>query len=154
MQESLSNLEIILIKYYENWEIIKKGVPQTAKISKLEWIFSKFPSQLEISGEQLFGGTAREVLFIVYLDFYRAYMHKLEVDYNIKIMWPPRYFMCFSLLNYFSEMVWNADDIRRWYVSAPCFGIFFDSLYVESKILRVSLIFIQAILALFYTGSI
>ena len=64
MQASLSNLEIIILtKYYENWEIIKKGIPQTANISKLEWIFSKFPSQLEIGGEQLFGGTAREVLF-------------------------------------------------------------------------------------------
>ena len=55
---------IILTKYYENWEIIKKGVPQTAQISKLEWISSKFPSQLEIGGEQLFWGTAREVLFM------------------------------------------------------------------------------------------
>ena len=64
MQASLSNLEIIdLTKYNENQEIITKGVPQTAQISKLEWIFSKFPSQLEIGGEQLFGGTAREVLF-------------------------------------------------------------------------------------------
>ena len=65
MQASLSNLEIIILtKYYEKWEIIQKGVPHTAKISKLKWNYSKFPSQLEISGEQLFGGTAREVLFV------------------------------------------------------------------------------------------
>ena len=68
MQASLSNLEIIILtKYYEKWYIIQKGVSQTAKISKLEWIFSKFPSQLEIGGEQLFGGTAREVLFYIEL---------------------------------------------------------------------------------------
>ena len=44
-------------------KISKKGVPQSAKISKLEWICSKFPSQLEFGGEHLFGGTARGVLF-------------------------------------------------------------------------------------------
>ena len=55
---------MIIIKiYYENEEIIKKGVPQSAKISKLEWISSNFPSQLEFGGEPLFWGTAREVLF-------------------------------------------------------------------------------------------
>ena len=60
MQASLSNLEIIIpTKYYEKWYIIQKDVPQTAKISKLEWIFSKFQSQTEIAGEQLFGGSAR-----------------------------------------------------------------------------------------------
>ena len=65
MQASLSNLEIIILtKHYEKWEIIQKGVPHTAKISRLKWMFSKFPSQLEIGGEQLFGGTAREVLFV------------------------------------------------------------------------------------------
>ena len=48
---------------YESKEIFIKGVPQTGKISKLESIFSKFPSQLEIGGEHLFWGTARGVLF-------------------------------------------------------------------------------------------
>ena len=58
------NFEITILNiYYENEEIIKKGVPQSAKISKLEWISSKFPSQLEFGGEHLFRGTAREVLF-------------------------------------------------------------------------------------------
>ena len=41
----------------------KKGVPQTAKISKQERISSKSPSQLGFVGEQLFWGTARGVLF-------------------------------------------------------------------------------------------
>ena len=64
MQACLINFEIIIFNiYYENEEIIKKGVPQSAKISKLEWISWKFPSQLEFGGEQLFWGTAREVLF-------------------------------------------------------------------------------------------
>ena len=44
--------------------MINKGVPQSVKISKLEWISSKFPSQLEFGGEHLFWGTAREVLFL------------------------------------------------------------------------------------------
>ena len=71
MQVSLSNLEIIILnRYYENQEILKKCVPQTAQMSKLEWIFSKFPSQLETGGEQLFWGTAREVLVVaVYVLF-------------------------------------------------------------------------------------
>ena len=43
--------------------IISKGVPQTAKISKLEQISSKSPSQLGFAGEQLLWGTARGVLF-------------------------------------------------------------------------------------------
>ena len=43
--------------------IILKGVPETAQISKLECIFSTFPSQLEFAGEHLLFGTAREVLF-------------------------------------------------------------------------------------------
>ena len=53
----------ILVSCYENSENIEKGVPQTAKISKLEQNFSKSPSQLEFGGEHLFWGTAREVLF-------------------------------------------------------------------------------------------
>ena len=64
MQAGLIKFEIIILNiYYENEEIIKKGVPQSAKISKLERIWSKFPSQLEFGGEQLFWGTARGVLF-------------------------------------------------------------------------------------------
>ena len=60
----LVNFKIIMLTiYYENWEIIKIGVPQTAQIPKLEGIFSKFPSQLRFGGEQLFWGTARGVLF-------------------------------------------------------------------------------------------
>ena len=56
--------EIIIINTHnENEEMIKKGVPQSAKISKLEGISSKFPSQLEFDGEHRFWGTAREVLF-------------------------------------------------------------------------------------------
>ena len=66
MQASYNNFELIILpNYYENLENIDKGVPQTAKISKLERIFSKSPSQLEFGGEHLFGGTAREVLFMV-----------------------------------------------------------------------------------------
>ena len=42
----------------------RKGVLQTAKISKLEQNFSNSPSQLEFGGEHLFWGTAREVLVI------------------------------------------------------------------------------------------
>ena len=53
----------ILNIFYEKQEIIKKSVPQSAKISKLEWICSKFPSQLEFGGEHLFWGTACGVLF-------------------------------------------------------------------------------------------
>ena len=41
----------------------QKGVPQNAKISKLERISSKAPSQLGFAGEHLFCGTAREVFF-------------------------------------------------------------------------------------------
>ena len=55
----------ILVSCYENSENIEKGVPQTAKISKLEQNFFKSPSQLEFGGEHLFWGTAREVLFIL-----------------------------------------------------------------------------------------
>ena len=47
----------------QNKEIIKNGVPQTAKISKLERIFSKSPSQLGFAGEHLLWGAARGVLF-------------------------------------------------------------------------------------------
>ena len=66
LQAGLIIFEIIILKiYYENEEIIKKGVPQSAKISKLEWISWKCPSQLEFDGEQLFGGTARKVLFFI-----------------------------------------------------------------------------------------
>ena len=65
MQGGLIKFEMIVHNiYYENEEIIKKGVPQSTKISKLEWICSKSPSQLEFGGEQLFGGTARGVLFL------------------------------------------------------------------------------------------
>ena len=65
MQAGLIKFETIIFNvYYENEEIIEKSVPQSAKISKLERIFSKFPSQLEFGGEHLFWGTAREVLFI------------------------------------------------------------------------------------------
>ena len=65
MQASFYHFElIVLAHYYKNEENIEKGVPQTAKISKLERIFSKSPSQLELGGEHLFWGTAREVLFI------------------------------------------------------------------------------------------
>ena len=39
----------------------QKGVPRTAQISKLESIFSKFPSQQESGGNTLFWGTAREM---------------------------------------------------------------------------------------------
>ena len=58
--------------------MIKKGVPQTAQISKLEWIFSKFPSQLEIGGEQLFWGTAREVLFIPFRAYKLLALNKIH----------------------------------------------------------------------------
>ena len=34
----------------------QKGVPQNVKISKLESIFSKFPSELELGGEHFLGG--------------------------------------------------------------------------------------------------
>ena len=65
LQASFIILEIIILTIYygklRNYQ--KKGVPQTTQISKLEWNFSKFPSQLEIGGEHLFWGTAREVLF-------------------------------------------------------------------------------------------
>ena len=65
MQASYNNFELIILpNYYENLENIEKGVPQTAKISKLEQNFSKSPSQLEFGGEHLFWGTAREVLFV------------------------------------------------------------------------------------------
>ena len=37
--------------------------PKTAPIFKLEEMFPKFQSQLEIDGEHLFWGIAREVLF-------------------------------------------------------------------------------------------
>ena len=37
----------------QNKEIIKKGVPQTSKISKQERISSKSPSQLRFGGEHL-----------------------------------------------------------------------------------------------------
>ena len=64
MKASLINFQIkIFASYYENSENIEKGVPQTAKFSKLEQNFSKSPSQLEFGGEHLFWGTAREVLF-------------------------------------------------------------------------------------------
>ena len=64
MKASLINFQIkILASCDKNSEYIEKGVPQTAKISKLERIFSKSPSQLEFGGEQLFWGTARGVLF-------------------------------------------------------------------------------------------
>ena len=37
MQAGFIKFEIIILSiYYENYEIIKKGVPQSAKISKLE----------------------------------------------------------------------------------------------------------------------
>ena len=65
LQTYLINFEIIILTIYcENLEIIKQGVLQTAQISKLEGNFSKFPNQLEIGGEHLFGGIAREVLFL------------------------------------------------------------------------------------------
>ena len=64
MKASLINFQItILASCHENSENTEKGVPQTAKISKLEPNFSKYPSQLEFGGEHLFWGTAREVLF-------------------------------------------------------------------------------------------
>ena len=75
LQASLINFEIIILfTFCENKQIIKKGVPQTAQISKLEWIFSKFPSQLEIGGEHLFWETARGVLFayVCHLEKYRS----------------------------------------------------------------------------------
>ena len=46
-------------KLLQNNDFIKKGVPQNAKISKPEIIFSKSPSQLRIAGEHLLWGTAR-----------------------------------------------------------------------------------------------
>ena len=65
MKARLIYLQItILAPCYENSENIEKGVPQTAKISKLEQNFSQSPSQLEFGGEHLFWGTAREVLFL------------------------------------------------------------------------------------------
>ena len=64
LQAYFINFEIILLTIYcENFKIITRGVPQTAQMSKLEGIFSKFPSQLEIGGEHLIWGTAREVPF-------------------------------------------------------------------------------------------
>ena len=45
----------MLNTYNKNEEIIEKGVPQSSKISKLERISWKFPSQLELGGAQLFG---------------------------------------------------------------------------------------------------
>ena len=61
----LINIEIIIINIcYENKEMIQKDVPQSAKISKLEWISSKFPSQLKFGGERISWGTARKVLFV------------------------------------------------------------------------------------------
>ena len=46
-----------------NKEIINKGVPQSARISKLEQISSQYSSQLVFAGEQLLLGTTRGVLF-------------------------------------------------------------------------------------------
>ena len=40
-----------------------KSVAQATKISKIEIFFSKLPSQLELGGEHLSLGTAREVHF-------------------------------------------------------------------------------------------
>ena len=49
--------------YCENIEIIERNILQTALISKLDNIFSEFPSKLKIGGEPLFGGITRAVLF-------------------------------------------------------------------------------------------
>ena len=50
-------------KLLQNKELSKKDVPQNAKISKLERISSKSPSQLGFAGEHLLRGTVRGVLF-------------------------------------------------------------------------------------------
>ena len=50
-------------KLLQNQEIIKKCVPQNAKISKLESISSKSSSQLRYAWEHLLWGTARCILF-------------------------------------------------------------------------------------------
>ena len=56
MQACLINFEIIILNiYYENEEIIKKGVPQSANISKLEWICSKFQASWNMVGNTFFG---------------------------------------------------------------------------------------------------
>ena len=69
MQAKLINFKIIMLtKYCETQDIIKRCSSNCSN-PKLELIFSKSPSQLEIGGEHLFGGTAREVLF-----FYILYM--------------------------------------------------------------------------------
>ena len=66
LQAIFINVEIIILATYgKKYEIIKNGVPQTVPITKLEYIFPKFPSQLEIGGEHLFWETARGVLFII-----------------------------------------------------------------------------------------
>ena len=54
------NYSHFLLRKLRNFQ---KGVPLTSKISMLEIIFSKIPSQLELDSKRLFWVTAREVLF-------------------------------------------------------------------------------------------
>ena len=56
MTTAINNNEFVIsyyIKLLQNKEIIKKGVPQKAKISKLERVFAKSPSQPGFVGEHL-----------------------------------------------------------------------------------------------------
>ena len=120
LQAVLIKFEITIFNiYYENDEIIKKGVPQSAKISKLEWISWKFPSQLEFGGEQLFWGTAREVLFFISFKKWPYNCISSEHCWNLNTKTFPlnnwmKHQLIFGILKYLINQVFFLNMTLKW----------------------------------------